>query len=905
MNEKWFELSVDQVEKKLKTNAASGLSRKAARSRVNPNAGSVFITPTKSPFRLLGELVSDFALILLFFVALISLFFEEYRSGITVLALLGAQVIVAWICFYRAHRTVESLSSFFYPTARAIRGGKLFYVDFRSVVPGDVILIEEGDILCCDARLVTSDALKVQMRINREQVMPLDKMASAFVRKGENRAHEMANMLHAGSVVMSGSGRAIVTAVGRYTYLGAMTGGVVLPMGKRIPTAIILLRKICSKINMISLLAVLPVSLISLLFSYNNGGTILLSSAFLTALALAATTMSQLICSMCTLFYTTAIRRIAISRSGMVIRSVEALEKITDPDYIFLLDGSVLTDGLLHYQSTYVAEGEIRNFSVPTEGTTLLSELVSLYHDAATRTLTTGLSGGGSFTRGMEEFLEQSGIDRNALRIRCTMISYAPGNLLDTPERLDYMDRDERFSAQVWSTSRVIQSCQSVFLGGERQSMSEEGKRTLEGFLTRCEQNYLKPLIFTQTKGRDDTLCFVGILLLHEGIDRNWERSVKKLERSGCKVISFSKTGTDIPNIPSQVLSSGVVSKQQFKEHHAPLTYGFGTIRAYSDFEDEDIAVLLQYAKKQGKRVIIVGTGDSAAELSNQACGLITCAPIHARTAGYLDEEIQSVDRLGQSSRLSCAQTVKQKADGLVSRPTVNGGGLSAIAAALSKMKRIREYFSRFVRYWISIQIIRIGAVSVPMLIGNPILDARHVILFCGIFDFISIFGALFAQTGLREGEHKDYFDIRSLKSFFLEDRAMLISSLTSCLIALLLPEVFGYFAIGGLYFERVEVLFLSLLCVQLCASLLIKYGTRLSLLKNAWKDRFLVLQATLSLLFSALCFAWEDFGNLFDIETFPSAVYALLIPIPAIVFCALFVLLSNKPRARTKNKIE
>ncbi|MBQ3074717.1 MAG: hypothetical protein IJC26_01500, partial [Clostridia bacterium] len=168
MNEKWFGLSVDQVEKKLKTNAASGLSRKAARSRISPNAGNVFLLPSKSPLRLLVELVSDFALILLFFVSIIALFFEEYLNGATVLVLLVAHVAVAWILYYRSCRTVESLSSFFYPTARVVRGGKLFYVDFRSVVPGDVLLIETGDVLCCDARLVTSDGLKVQMRVNRE-----------------------------------------------------------------------------------------------------------------------------------------------------------------------------------------------------------------------------------------------------------------------------------------------------------------------------------------------------------------------------------------------------------------------------------------------------------------------------------------------------------------------------------------------------------------------------------------------------------------------------------------------------------------------------------------------------------------------------------------------------------------
>ena len=78
-NEKWFALDISQVEKKLKTNAASGLSRKAARSRRDPSVGSVFYAYAKSPLRMLGEMLADFALILLLLTASVSLFFEELQ----------------------------------------------------------------------------------------------------------------------------------------------------------------------------------------------------------------------------------------------------------------------------------------------------------------------------------------------------------------------------------------------------------------------------------------------------------------------------------------------------------------------------------------------------------------------------------------------------------------------------------------------------------------------------------------------------------------------------------------------------------------------------------------------------------------------------------------------------------
>ena len=229
MNEQWFKLTIQQIEKKLKTNAALGLSRKAARSRVNKNSGSVFIFPKESPMQMLGDLVADFSWILLVFAAGISSFFVDNQTGIVVFVLLSFNLLISFLVYHKSIRTSEQLNAFFYPKARFIRGGRLFYGDARKLVPGDVILIEQGDILCCDARLINSDHLSVKMRLDREQYTDLNKYAEGFLSPQIHHPKDMTNMVHAGSIVTQGSARAIVTEVGIYTYLGAMTKGISFP----------------------------------------------------------------------------------------------------------------------------------------------------------------------------------------------------------------------------------------------------------------------------------------------------------------------------------------------------------------------------------------------------------------------------------------------------------------------------------------------------------------------------------------------------------------------------------------------------------------------------------------------------------------------------------------------------
>ena len=218
MNEKWFALPIEQIEKKLKTNAASGLTRKAARSRSSKGYGKLFLLPIRSPARILLSLCSDFSLIILLILSLVSLVFEEAQSAAVVLTLLVGNLIASVLMIYRSYRYEDISAASFYPTARVIREGRLFRVSCNRLVPGDVILLEEGDLICADARLVTSDNLEVSMRVDQERWVERKKVASTHVPQNETRPWEMTNMLHGGSRVLCGSGRAIVTSVGRYTY---------------------------------------------------------------------------------------------------------------------------------------------------------------------------------------------------------------------------------------------------------------------------------------------------------------------------------------------------------------------------------------------------------------------------------------------------------------------------------------------------------------------------------------------------------------------------------------------------------------------------------------------------------------------------------------------------------------
>ena len=178
MNEKWFALSLSEIEKKLKTNAATGLSRKAARSRASLRHGTVFSLPVVSPLSYLFEMMADFAYIMLMVMCVLAICFGESETGIVLTFAVVVNLLAAYVIYYKSQFFSDELERVFLPRCRVIRDGKLFRVGASNVVKGDVIMLEAGDIVPADARLITSENFRVKMLFERVE----------FSNHAENRA---------------------------------------------------------------------------------------------------------------------------------------------------------------------------------------------------------------------------------------------------------------------------------------------------------------------------------------------------------------------------------------------------------------------------------------------------------------------------------------------------------------------------------------------------------------------------------------------------------------------------------------------------------------------------------------------------------------------------------------------
>ena len=907
MNEKWFLLPVDEIEKKLKTNAASGLTIKAARARTSKE-DPFFKIRKKSIGILIVELFSDFFLLLLTLTAFFALFFEGDRIiGGAALVLILIDLAFVFLLHFRDKRTVESLSALFLPTARVIRGGKLYLLDYKDVVVGDVIMIEKGDIIGVDARLVYSDNLKVTMRVDKKNEKTLSKFANGAVSPDELYAENMVNMIHAGSTIQEGSGRAVVIATGDYTYLGSMIGGLSQGVDDELPETLRILQKKCSKFSMILLIALLPFCIISLLLGKFIGGTALLSQTLMVALAFGASFRLSSFSTLFVAFFNRYLRKAAISDNPCVLRSARVLDKLADTDCIFILDGSVATDGILHFDALETADGAIRNLESITGSATELFNMATIYAQARTAAPSIGVKSNGMIDIAIEELLQKSNFDRDALKIRCNVNSYVPMVEKAVGDTVKYTEHGVAKTMYVSTSSLAIEKCSLIRISGEIKSLTDGGMQDIKKAFYSNVNSGKKPIVFISAIGGE--LCFVGMLVLREGLDYTTVHTVNEFRKNGINVITFSNCydrDPSVPEIPDLLKSDSVASFVDFSRRDIPVTFEFGSYNEYSGFGAKEIYELASLVKAEGKTLAVVGFSDYAEKTVELADVFITCAPISIESAGRLDEEITTLEVPGEESSANCLQTVKANADVLLMRPKNGKGGLEPLMRVMEYCNIAYRNLNRFLIYIFCVQITRLLAIMLPMLFGGATVDARHIVMMGIAFDTFAF--ALFMMNSRRAGA-----SVKSVKKLYSEERIsslikkyknILICSLLGGVLVVVLPAIFDSFNLFGGYQYKEEFTYLSLMFIQLSTvAAVYTFDVRnKAILKYLFTRKIFLAEIIAFVTLAALSFLITSVGNFLGLESGFITItpfYFLLTVVPAFAFivCYTVMLMTEKEK--------
>ncbi len=734
MKEKWYSINIEDAEKILKTNAASGLSRKAARSRVAKSGGnSFFFVGTKSIFSCLWSVISDPMLLLLIGIDIIAAVFGERAVAASAGILIFINILVTFIAYLRSQRIIESMSGFSQPKVRVVRDGKLYLADSRAVVPGDIILLSAGDILPGDARIISCHDLemRVYMGKSRELITTHPNSSTAYDSESNLEFYEYANMLYAGSVVVSGEARALVVETGETTYIGALEGGIQLNEKDQRSEYLRQMKRFSGIYGFCVLIMILPLTIMGII-SYGSDN---LLSTFMLTLSLAVSSLGELIYVIGNISTAASIYNCAANRTkhdGAIIRSVGQASVLAATDRIILIGNAAVTDGIKRVSSIYVSGKELRSKQMFVPDAVRLGEYSIMLNRAANAF--PSLSGESlGLPNGLERFCDRLGVDTQAIFIRSNPLGFVTGQRRMTAS---INDRDRVVTVIAGQDEALIDDCSSEAINSETRQLGSEQKLTAKKIYRSMVAAGNEAYIVTSSTGA--TTVLEGILSFTTAISPAICQSVTELKNAG--ILTTVVLDGDGNYERALALNSGIASDlseiASFAEYKK-------TGKSYRDipeacsavlgFSERDVREYIEKLKNAGHNVMVFAT--SAKYYSEFTSGNITATCDRESYSEFVFSKERHHDLTppsGSEQSPDGAQLLRFSADVLVKRANLKGGGIVGLKNAIAAARRLQKNLTRAVSYLLCTQLTRIAFVLPAILCGRELLSPFQL-LFSGL----------------------------------------------------------------------------------------------------------------------------------------------------------------------------
>lgn len=223
----WWQMETKEAARRLETDEKQGLtSQMAAERLVQKGRNELAETDGKKSlfWRFLAQF-DDFMILLLLGAAVVSVVISRLSGENDVLdavMILGIVVLNAALGLFqesKAEKALEALKKMAAPHARVIRDGIVREISAAEVVPGDLLLLETGDAVCADGRVVESRSLKTEESALTGEALPVEKTSVGGLPE-ETATGDRKNMVLAGGYVVYGKGKVLVTATGMDTEMG-------------------------------------------------------------------------------------------------------------------------------------------------------------------------------------------------------------------------------------------------------------------------------------------------------------------------------------------------------------------------------------------------------------------------------------------------------------------------------------------------------------------------------------------------------------------------------------------------------------------------------------------------------------------------------------------------------------
>ena len=339
----WYQKDEQEILKELHV-TKEGLTAGQAETLLLEKGENVLMEgKKKSVLAVFAEQFCDLLVVILIVAAVISMFSGNVESTIVIVAVIILNAILGTVQHEKAKKSLESLKSLSSPNAKVIRGGQKIEVPSAKVVPGDILLLEAGDMVVADGRILNNYSLQVNESSLTGESTNVDKEEGTI--DGEMPLADRTNMVYSGSLVTYGRAMVVVTGTGMDTEIGKIASLMNATKEKKTPLQVSLdqfsgrlaavIMVICAIVFALSLYRKMPI-LDSLMF----------------AVALAVAAIPEALSSIVTIVQAIGTQKMA--KENAIIKELKAVESLGCVSVICSDKTGTLTQNKMTVQEIYI-----------------------------------------------------------------------------------------------------------------------------------------------------------------------------------------------------------------------------------------------------------------------------------------------------------------------------------------------------------------------------------------------------------------------------------------------------------------------------------------------------------------------------------------------------------------------
>lgn len=843
----WHSSDAQDVLNELKTDAERGLCSSDSAERLDQFGKNSTAVHKKTLFsRFLGQLKNKVVYFLIT-VSIISFVVNlvynpaDFYFPLLIIIIVAANAFISAFHLHKCDEALNNIQNAAHPNVTVIRDGSEKTIPSEFLVPGDIIILREGDYITADARLITADALRCNEVVLSGDIIPVEKN-SDYLAEDISTFNERKNMVFSGCSVIHGQAKAVVVETGLHTELGKIidisyqTNSETLPITET-------LEKSGNIINFSILIICILTFFIGIIQNFNaDNFALTTANALVNAVALGISAMPESLPAISTIVIALGIQRVL--SDNVVIKNTKALELLGKTEVLCVDKTGILTKNDMVLNRLFDGDNlyELSDDALPEKAASVLQ-------------LATSCSM-------LENDSTENAIE-NACKKYLGMTKTDVGNILPRLAQIPFDSARKTMTSInmiAGSPVAIVKGAPEILL--EKCTLSN--KNSVLEICNKLASDSYRVLCIAMKKldeipsspdpsEIEQELTFVGLLGIYDppqsdtidGINACNVAGIKTIMMTGDNIITAKAIAQKIGVLTndSQAITGTELNNMSDQE----LTYNIEKYTVYARITPEDKLRIITAWQKNGKIVAVTGNGTEDADALSKAD--VGC----------------SVGTFG-------TDIAKGNADVIVENKK-----FMSVVNAIRESRGLFENVKKAVSYLLSCNFGEIIAFVIGMLIfGTPPLTAVQLLWINLLTDCTSVISLTV---------EKSEFDVMLQKPMTLSghlfSKGAIINIICDTLVVAVLTLISYY--IGGS-----TMAFATLSMLQIFHSF--NHKTHQSIIKADFKSNRFMNITSILILFISIFLVITPAGNLFGLETLAANKFliSLLISIAIIPICEI-----------------